>query len=203
MRLFSPALLFTALLAPSLFGQQEIGLTVGVLSGPFRTSTAGDTLNLSQAAALQANYGRVIRSYKYADMYGEVHFMASPSQTVDSTLTSATKSFSSLFLTPGVRFKFYTKKRLSPWVNVGGGYAHFLQSTKTIAGAANPAPRHRRTGAVTWGAGLDYAWSSRITLRGEARYFHTGSAKYNTPVTGTGQVNFVAGGGIVFTFGGR
>ncbi len=155
MRLFSPALLFAALLAPSLFAQQEVGLTVGVLTGPFRTATSGAILNLSETAAFQANFGRVVRTYKYADMYGEVHFLASPGTTVTSTVTSATKSFSSLFLTPGVRFKFYPKKLLSPWVVVGGGYAHFLQSDKTIAGAANLAQRHRSTPAVAYGAGLD------------------------------------------------
>jgi opacity protein-like surface antigen len=131
-------------------------------------------------------------------MYGELHFLASPSTDVTSTVTSVTKSYSSLFLTPGVRFKFYPRKRLSPWVTIGGGYAHFLQSDKTIAGAANAAGRHTSTGTVTWGAGLDYSWSKKITFRAEARYFHSGSVQFNTPMDGLGQVSFVAGGGIVF-----
>jgi opacity protein-like surface antigen len=202
MRLLSPALVFTALLAPSLFAQQEVGLTVGVLSGPSRTAASGAALNLSETAAFQVNYARVVKRYKFADMYGEVHFMASPSTTVTSTLTSATNSFSSLFLTPGVRFKFYPHKLLSPWVVAGGGYAHFLQSDKTIAGAVNAAPRHRSTGAIAYGAGLDYAWSPRLTFRAEARYFYTGSARFNTPVSGR-QVNFVVGAGIVFHPGSR
>jgi opacity protein-like surface antigen len=203
MRLFSPVLLFSALLVPSLFAQQEVGLTIGVLSGPTRTTSSGAAVTLSPTAAFQANYGRVVRNLKYADMYGELHFMASPSTDVTSTVTSVTKSYSSLFLTPGVRFKFYPRKLLSPLVTIGGGYAHFLQSDKTISGAANAAPRHTSTGVVTWGAGLDYAWSKKLTFRAEARYFHSGGVQFNTPMDGFGQVSFVAGGGIVFHPGAR
>lgn len=205
MRSASPCLILSALFLNvfPLFAQQDLALTIGALSGPNRVATSRQTLNFSSGVAFQGNYSRYIRSYKHADLYGEIHVLASPQQQVTSTLTSATRDFSALYVTPGVKVKFYPKKKLSPWATAGGGYAMYAQSTKTIAGAVNAAPRHAGSGAFQFGGGMDYLWNSRYSFRVELREFYTGSPKFNTPVFGRGQFHFVLGAGIVIHLGAK
>ncbi|HXJ44451.1 MAG TPA: hypothetical protein VNH18_34510 [Bryobacteraceae bacterium] len=179
----------------------ELGLTLAGISAPGRTTAAGNALSVANGVAFQVNYGRFLRSYKYADLNWEVNFAASPHQNVTTTAPGATPDYASFFFTPGVRIKFYPKNKLSPWAVGGGGYALYVQNTSTIAGAANTASRTSNTGALEFGGGLDYRWSPRLSFRIEARDFYTGSPNFNVPVEGRGQFNFVAGGGVVFHLG--
>ena len=54
---------------------------------------------------------------------------------------------------------------------------------------------------MQFGGGVDYKILPHLALRAEIREFYTGSPKFNLPVTGTGQLNTVVGGGIVISFG--
>jgi hypothetical protein len=187
-------------LGRALGGEQEIGLTLGAISTPSRTVTGGK-LDFSAGTALQANYARTLASLHYISLMGEIHFLASPQEQITSNLTAATKDIAVLYLTPGIRVKLLPKSKLSPWGSVGGGYSLYEQSTTTIAGAPNGAPRHVSGGALQFGGGVDYKIFPLISLRAEVREFYTGSAKFNLPVNGSGQFNTVAGGGIVFRLG--
>jgi len=204
MRLLPTGLALAALAfsAPA-FAQHELALTVGGFNGPNRTTKSNANLSFSSTVGIQADYSCYVRSYKYADLYGEVHLLVSPKQDVSSTLTSATADFTSLYITPGVRLKFYPKKRLSPWVVGGGGYALYRQSDKTIAGAANPASGYTNSGAIEFGGGMDFVYSPRMSFRLEARDFYTASPNFNTPIYGRGQFNFVVGAGVVFRLGAK
>jgi hypothetical protein len=193
--------LFLAIAAGTvLAGQQEIGLTLGAISTPDRTITGGK-IRLSAGTALQANYARRFLRLPFADLLGEVHFLASPQQQVSSAVTAVTRDIAVLYVTPGIRVKLLPEKKFSPWVAGGGGYALYEQSTSTIAGAVNSAPRHVSGGALQFGVGADYKILPHISLRGELRDFYTVSPKFNIPVSGSGQFNLVAGGGIVLRFG--
>ena len=205
MRFFTPGLVLAGLaLATPVFAQQELAFTVGGLHGPDRTTrTTNQNIAFSTGTALQGNYSRYIKSYKIADLYGEVHVLFSPRQEVTSAYTAATASFTTLYVTPGVRLKFYPKKNLSPYVLGGGGYALYRQSDKTVAGLPNPAPRTVNSPAGEFGGGLDFQYSPRIAFRLEAREFFTSSVKYNVPIYGRGQYNFVVGGGVVFHLGAK
>ena len=68
--------------------------------------------------AFQVNYGRRIFSNDKVALYGEINFLASPLRDVSSSVTTATRDFSSLYLTPGIRVKFLPSSRVSP--SVGG-----------------------------------------------------------------------------------
>lgn len=193
----------TFLLALPSFAQKEAALTLASISGPTRTTTSGSTLTLSNAVAIQGSYARQVRTYKYADLYGEVNAVISPYQSVSGTATAATKDFTALYVTPGVRIKFYPKNKLSPWAVGGGGYALYSASSKTIAGGSSATSGTSSSGAVEFGGGLDYRWSSRLSFRFEARDFYTGTPHYNLPVSGKGQYNFLAGGGLVFHLGAK
>ena len=73
--------------------------------------------------AFQVNYGRRFFTNNKVALYGEINFLASPLRNVSSSVTTATRDFSSLYLTPGIRAKFLPASRVSPYVLVGGGYA--------------------------------------------------------------------------------
>jgi hypothetical protein len=184
-------------------GEQEVGLTLGALTGRDRDAGAG-RIALSAGTALQANYARRLTHFHYVDVMADVHLLASPQQQISSALPSATRDIAVLYLTPGVRFRFVPQRRLSPWAVAGGGYALYEQSTMTVAGNPNGAPRHTNTGALEVGGGADFQvfpGNSRLALRGEARGFYTGNPAFNLPVSGAGQWNVAAGGGIVLRFG--
>jgi hypothetical protein len=53
-----------------------------------------------------------------------------------------------------------------------------------------------------FGGGADFPVWQWLGFRVEVRDFYTGSPSFNTPISG-GQHNVVAGGGLVFTFGGN
>jgi len=184
--------------------EREIGLTLGALSATDRQlSVAGraDYISFSKGTALQANYAQRLVRLPFADLLGEVHLLASPQQQLSAQTTSVTRDIAVLYITPGVRLKFLPGSKVSPWLAAGGGYSLYEQSTVTIAGSPNGAPRHTSGGVLQFGGGVDVKVLPWVSLRGELRDFFTGSPKFNLPVTGTGQNQFVAGGGFVLRFG--
>jgi hypothetical protein len=143
------------------------------------------------------NYGRrFLEGNKFA-LYGEVNFLASPLREVSSSVTSATKDFASLYITPGVRLKVLPKSRISPYFAIGGGYADYEHSTTELNGQPNPASRQLARGVFDFGAGVDVHVWRYVALRGEARDFYTGSPNYNVASISGGQHNVVAGGAVV------
>lgn len=191
----APALLLFSTLAQA---QQDLAITVGGLHGPDRTSKAGPVISFSTGKAIQANYSRYFKSYKHADLYLGMNVLFSPPQNVTSTLKTVTADFSTLYLTPAVKLKFYPKRVYFPWIEGGGGYALYRSSSNTLAGAANAGSGSTNSHAFMFGGGIDLEYHKKFALRLEAREFLTRSVNYNTPVHGRGQFNFVIGGGIVF-----
>ncbi len=199
-----PRLIVAALLAfaPGALFAGELGLTIGAVSGPSRTvSSSTSTLNFSNGVALQGTYSRKFMSIKYAELSWETLLMVNPRQSVNSTTTSAINHYGSLVVTPGVRLKLYTEKKLSPWVVAGGGYALYYPSSSSIAGKAIAAISNTNSLALEMGGGMDWIATPKWTIRGEVRDFYTGSPNFGVPVYGRGQFNFVVSGGIVLKLG--
>lgn len=80
-----------------------------------------------------------------------------------------------MFITPALRFQFRPQHRFQPWLSFGGGYALFEGSELLVDGSPNP-DRFEHTGALQWGAGLDFRTPIKIlipiTLRFEVRDFY-------------------------------
>src|SRR3569833_1940426 len=111
--------------------KHEIGLGLGAIDGTARQAPSGK-INTSAGTALQANYGyRFWRNEKMA-LLAEVHLLANPQRQVESSNTSTTRDVASLFVTPGLRLKFFPRSPVSPYVVGGGGFAIFEQSLTTI-----------------------------------------------------------------------
>ncbi len=194
-------LLFLLVASTAAIAQRhEVGLTLGRFAGLSREAN-GVGLSLGGGTALQANYGYRIAGSRWAAVYGEVHFLASPQRVVASSSTSLTRDVASLYITPGVRVQFRPRRGLAPYVAAGGGLAWYEQSRTALNGSANGAPREAYRGAFDFGGGVDVPLWRFVGLRGEVRDFYTGSPAYNTALLGGGQHNVVLGGGFVLHLG--
>jgi opacity protein-like surface antigen len=148
------------------------------------------------------NYGYRFWGNSAVGLSGEFHFLANPLRDVTGG-ANLTKDFASLYLTPGIRVKLNPNGRIQPFGVVGGGYALYEQSTKTVGGQTNPAPRHTHRGAFTYGGGLDVKLVRWLGVRGDVRDFYTGRPSLNLLNQKGGQHNVVASGGVVFRWGGN
>lgn len=175
--------------------RHEAGFTLGRLMATER----GAAVTSRGGTALQANYGLRIAGNSVVSVFGEVHLLASPQRLVAGT-AAATRDYASLYVTPGIRVKFRGSARVQPYAVIGGGYANYEHSTTTLAGAANPAPRHTSHGVFAFGGGVDVPVWRWIGARVEARDFYSASPVYNVGPGGR-QHNLVAGGGLVLRFG--
>jgi hypothetical protein len=174
----------------------ELAFTLGGIPSLSR-STSQATLNLGSGIAYGVNYGRRIVSGHSIALYGEVGLLASPLRDVSSDVSSTTRNFASLYITPGVRLKFFPTSSISPYVAVGGGYADYQQSTTLLNGQPNPVSRQLARGVFDYGAGVDVRVRRWVALRGEARDFFTGAPAYNLGSISGGQHNVEISGGFV------
>jgi opacity protein-like surface antigen len=182
--------------------RHEVGLTLGRLGGPTRSSAAGD-LQLSSGVGLQANYGYRFLQTRRVAFFGEVHFLANGQRTVASKNAAATRDIATLFVTPGLRIAWTGSRRFLPYAAVGAGYALYEQSYFRLDGASNEAPRFTHRGAFSYGGGIDVPVWRFVGLRLEARDFYTGNPSFNAVPASASQHNVVVGGGFVLSWGSR
>lgn len=181
--------------------KQEIGLLLGAFQ-PQSRSLAGNTAgeaSFSTGFTLYANYSRTLIGGDTASLSFEVPFLATPQHSITAP-SAATKDLATLYITPGLRLKFFPGSRLAPYVAAGGGYGLYEHSTTLLSGAANPVPRHLSRGVFDFGGGLDYRLFPRISLRGEIRDFVTGNPSLNLPLRGSIQHTVLFAGGIALRF---
>lgn len=199
MKHFTAALLLIS--ASSAFAQkQELGLTLGQLTGTDRRSVDGTSLTLGSGTALQADYEYRLIQTRLASVYAGAHFLANPQRVVTGASGALTRDVATIYITPGAMVKFFPGARIQPWATVGGGAAVYEQSLLRQDGKPNPAPRDVTHGAFTYGGGVDVPIWKFVALRGEVRDFYSGNPAYNVGLA-SGQHNVVAGGGFVLRFG--
>jgi hypothetical protein len=193
-------LLATLTLAvPALAQRHELGLTLGRFAGGERSAPGGN-LDIGSGTALQADYGYRLVQTPVASLLFCVHLLAGPQRNVESVSQTATRDIASLYLTPGVRAKFSPEGHISPWVELGGGYAQYEHSTTRLDGQPNHAPRRIHRGAFVFGGGVDVKLVRFLSLRGEIRDYYSGSPSFNVLTSGSGQHNVVLGGGFLLRF---
>jgi hypothetical protein len=193
--LFVPAMASLCFAQGDSVSKNEVALGLGGIPALTRSNTP--SLDAGSGVAFQVNYGRqLLRADKVA-IYGEFNFLASPLREVSSSVSSVTREFATLYLTPGIRVKLFPRSKVSLYAVAGGGYGDYEQSKMRIDGRPNPAPREISRAVVDFGAGVDvWAWRF-IAFRGEARDFFTGSPNYNLSTIFGGQHNIVATGAVV------
>ena len=123
---------------------------------------------------MQANYGYRLLGGETAALYGEVHFLANPLREVSSSDRTLTRDAATIFLTPGLRVKFFPNRSVAPYFAVGGGWAAYQQSTNTLNGNPNPASRALNHGVFDYGGGVDFKFWRFVGLRAEVQRFLCG-----------------------------
>jgi opacity protein-like surface antigen len=175
--------------------KNELAFGLGGVPALSRSDTP--SVDAGSGVAFQVNYGRLFLHSHKAALYGEINFLASPLRGVSSPVTSATRDFASLYVTPGIRVKLLPDSRISPYGVIGGGYADYEQSTTQIDGRPNPASRQLARGVFDFGAGVDVRVWRFVALRGEARDYFTGSPEFNISSISGGQHNVAVTGAFV------
>lgn len=196
-------LFLIALGAPGAFAQRS---ELGLLLGGFKPSTRTLTLQGSAKAefstgmSLYANYGVRLWGGDAASVFFEVPFLATPQHKITSAAGSATRDVATIYLTPGFRLKFAPKRRVSPYIAAGAGWALFEHSTTSLDGRLNDAPRTLSRAAFNFGGGLDIPIWRFVSLRAEVRDFISGNPAFNVPVRGSIQHNVLVAGGFSLRF---
>lgn len=173
--------------------RSELGLMLGAFQPRDRASGSA-RLEIGTGMSLYANYGLRVVNGETAALFVEVPFIATPQHKIESTLGGATRDVATIYVTPGLRLKFAPRRRIAPYVAGGAGWALFEQSTTTLDGRVNDAPRLLSRGAVNFGGGVDVRVWRFVRVRGEALDFVSGNAAFRVPVRGAQQSLLVAGG---------
>src|SRR5258708_21953244 len=154
-RWFGLLLLVSVIVAGPARGQnQELTFSLGGIPGQTRSfqSSAG-TAQISADRSFGINYGHRFLGARIAALYGETEFAAIPNRSVTSATATVPQSYASLYLTPGLRLKFFPSSRFSPWAAIGGGYALYQQSAK-FSNGQNDTDKFLNRGVLDYGGGL-------------------------------------------------
>jgi len=184
---------FLALFATSAAAQtNEIAIAFGAYI-PSHVNVRSENL-----AAIQGNVARRVLQFSKAGLYIELPIVATlggprvagllilPGQSFN------TRHYSALFISPGVRLKFIPESRLSPYLALGGGLAHFSKSQAGGESSTN-------AGVLDFGGGIDVKLTRFLALRGEVRDFYSGPPQLITGLLER-EHQIVATGGVVLRF---
>jgi hypothetical protein len=158
-----------------------------------------NTIKTDHHIFLEGAIGFRLLNAHLASLHLEVPAAGIPSQpiTTGSTLGSVADHLSTVFVTPGLKLKVLPIAPISPWVSVGGGWAHYALDS---GGTANK-------GALEYGGGLDFKSGLPVLgFRAEVRDFVTTdpssifTGPSLTPEKGLHHHNILLGGGIVLNF---
>ena len=133
-----------------------------------------------------------------ASLYLEVPVAVIPAQPTPVLPGAVPFHLSALFVTPGVRIKLLPIASVSPWVSVGGGWAHYSSD--------DPFPTVNNH-ALQYGGGVDFkSGLPLLAFRAEARDFVTAdpsalvAGPSTTPKNGLHHHSVLVGVGIVLRF---
>lgn len=183
---------FVLLAASAVAQNNEITLTVGGYL-PHHIHVRSDNL-----LALEGNLARQIFHVPKASLYIEVPVVATlggPGVRAFTILPGQsfnTRHYSALFVSPGLRVKLLPDSRVSPYLAIGGGLAHFSKSHFGGESSTN-------TNVFDLGGGVDVKLTRFVALRGEVRDFYSGAPQLITGLRDR-EHQILATGGIVLRF---
>jgi hypothetical protein len=157
--------------------------------------------NSGNAFAVEGNLGVKLAGVPFIGLYLEVPVAGTLNSKVPVSALSSAGTYSSIFVTPGLRIKLFPEFPLSPYVAAGGGLAHFSRSTsQTPSGSSSSVNK----GVFDIGGGIDMKIAPFLGLRAEVRDFYSGSPELTlNQVTGTfneRQHNIIGTAGLVLRF---
>jgi hypothetical protein len=148
----------------------------------------------------EVNYARRILGTPVFAISGEVPAVFDLDENLNSGDNVVPKNYKQIFITPSARLNLFPDTAVSPWVSLGGGFAHFTENSTLIYGGPNPGSSST-SGVLQGGFGLDVRVLHQFSIRLDVRDFWSGTP--SLPLADTGksrQHNFFVGGGVVWHF---
>lgn len=177
---------------------REVGITVGARFTPNGTSPSGTT-DVNTAFAFEASFAAQLASAEVGDVEVEVPLLLVPTSEISSSALFTAKSYSALYLLPGLRARLATGALLSPWAAAGLGFVRFGPSGTNLAGRPSNATSSTKFG-FDLGGGVDLRpKDSPFAFRFELRYLYTGVPSLGVPNLSMHN-NLLVGGGVVLRF---
>ena len=198
------AILFVILLSANVTLAQKH--EIAVTSGALRT---GDHdiilprpgfLRTGTGLTFEVSYAQRFFDGRVAALYFEIPFVVTPRTEIDSSNALSPRSYSTIFITPGIKLKLLPGLKYSPYAVAGVGYARFNESETSVDDLPNTGDRGTSRAAVNIGGGIDVRVFPYVSLRGEVRDFYSGKPQFNAELLGDRQHNFMVSAGIVFRF---
>lgn len=176
----------------------EVGITAGARFTPNGTSPSGIT-DVNTSFAFEASFAAQIASAGVADLEVEVPLLVVPTSEISRSTLFTAKSYSALYLMPGLRGRLATGTVFSPWAAAGLGFVRFGPSSTNLAGRPSAATASTKF-AFDIGGGVDMRPEhSPFAFRFEIRYLYTGVPSLGVPNLSMHN-NLLVGGGVVLRF---
>ncbi len=187
--------------------KNEAAVTVGRTfisdQGVPGTNFKNNTVHSGKGLSFDFSYARALRNYRWGSLWVEVPFLWNPDEDLNYGSDAVPKQYSSMFLTPAARLRFFEGMAFQPWVSLGGGIGHFVASKDLVFYGTNTGLRIKTTGVLDGAIGLDVPLGPKFRntiFRFEARDNWSGEAPINVDTGKTRQHNYYVGGGVVFKF---
>jgi opacity protein-like surface antigen len=165
----------------------ELAVTVG---GYFPVNS---DVGAGNAFAVGGSFAHRIAHLPLVSLYAEIPVFATFNSTTSVIQTANGRaSYSTLFVTPGLKLKVAPAFPISPYVLAGGGVAHFSKSNVTTDSSTY-------SGTFEVGGGLDWKIFPFISARAEAREFYSGNPDIVNGLSNR-QHQLIASAGLVFRF---
>jgi len=148
----------------------------------------------------EVNYARRLFVTPVFAISGEVPAVFNLDEKLNSGDDVVPKSYKQIFVTPSARLNLFPDTAVSPWVSLGGGFAHFSENQDLLYYGPNPGTSST-SGVLQGGFGLDVRVLHQFSIRLDVRDFWSGTP--NLPLADTGksrQHNYFVGGGVVWHF---
>jgi hypothetical protein len=148
----------------------------------------------------EVNYARRLMGTPIFAVSGEVPAVFNLDEQLGSGDDVVPKNYKQIFVTPSARLNLFPDTAVSPWVSLGGGFAHFSENKDLIYYGPNPGTSST-SGVLQGGFGLDVRVLHQFSIRLDVRDFWSGTP--NLPLADTGktrQHNYFVGGGVVWHF---
>jgi hypothetical protein len=152
----------------------------------------------------EVNYSRRLLGNAIYGISGEVPAVFNLDEKLNSGAPVVPADYKQIFVTPSLRVNLFPATAVSPWVSIGGGFAHFSESKNLLYYGTNPGGS-TSSGVLQAGFGLDVNpfqhRFSRFGFRLDVRDFWSGTPDLPLADTGkTRQHNYFVGGGVIWHF---
>ena len=210
---FAVLIMGMSILAASAAAQDEKNELTGMIGRIFISDqgihgpdapTVNPFVRSGHGLTFEVNYARHLFG---TDVYGisvEVPAVFNLDEHLGSGGDVVPANYKQIFVTPSVRANLFPATRVTPWVSLGAGLAHFTESSNLNYYGPNPGGSST-SGVLQGGIGLDVSPFGRhlrhFSIRGEVRDFWSGTPDLPSADTGKSrQHNYFVGGGVIWHF---